>query len=131
MTSTRELYETINFIMNECKNIPEFTYKKRLKASESFKREVRRRIKKQSEENSIIYFGWDSSGYGGYTKEYFDYHFTEEEKKKYREANWISINSPYDCTGKLFTHNIYIFNFRKPNSLGARSVVYHWMGRDV
>lgn len=127
MMDARELYRTINFIMNECKDIPEMTRKKRLRIAESFKREVRQR-NKQSEEDKI-HFGWDYDG--GYTKEFFDEPFTEEEKEEYRDANWIRINSPLDCTGLTFTHAIYIFNLKEPNSFGARSVVYHWMGRDV
>ena len=128
MMTTRELYRTINFIMNDC-DIAEMPREKRLKIAESFKREVRQR-NKHSEED-VIHFGGKNYGDSFYSKEFFDQPFTEEEKEEYIDSNWIRINSPLDCTGLKFTNAIYIFNFKEPNGIGARSVVYHWYGLDV
>lgn len=65
-----------------------------------------------------------------YTKEFFDEKFTDEEKEEFINDQWRHINSPYDCTGMTFTQRIVICNFKEPNSFGALSVVYHFLGID-
>lgn len=94
------------------------------------KKEIRDTYKEQSrqlEEPQPHYN--DEYGESCWYKEWFSEPFTEEEKREWIEDHWITINSPYDCTGKWFTQSIQIFNVN--TSFGAKSVVYYYMGRDV
>lgn len=76
-----------------------------------------RRLNRQGADNSDIIWTSECSGY---TRVDFDGLFTEEEKAEYIESNWIFINSPYDCTGKIFTTYIKVFNMPSID----RSVAY-------
>lgn len=53
--------------------------------------------------------------------------FTESEKQEIIDNEWISINSPYDCTGKLFTQYIHIAEIKLLN----KTIIIHSLGLDV
>lgn len=127
--STKQKYELIKWIMEECK---EFDLKKRLEIVAPYKKEIRAHIKSTSfDPFEETYHYRDEYGDSYYIREFFEYPFTEEDKEEFIEDQWRRICSPYDCTGLSFTTSIRIFNFKEPNSFGARSVVYHFLSRDV
>lgn len=101
----------------------------RLKSVENFKKRVREKLKRynnRSEEDKIHY---SEDGESCWYKEWFNYTFTEEDKKEFVEDNWVHINLPWSPTGRWFTSHIAICNVE--TSFGAKSVVYHFMGLDV
>lgn len=51
--------------------------------------------------------------------------WTAEEMEQYKRDEWMHICSPYDCTGRLFTEAIEVFN----TPMGV--VAYHFTGMDV
>ena len=128
MLTIQESYEWIKIIM-ECEEI---SLEKRLKALESTKQNLRRRLKPlDTDPFKETYHYRDEYGESYYIKEFFDEPFTEEEKEEFIEDQWRRIRSPYDCTGLSFTTSIRICNFKEPNSFGAMSVVYHFLSLDV
>ena len=82
----------------------------------NLKKKIRRKLKPHTVEvnggilvNRLGDWDWCISKYF-----YPGVHWTEEEKREYKEYNWIeSPNSPYDCTGKIFTCWIQIFDVPK------------------
>lgn len=110
---------------------PDLTHEQVLKAIEKHKKRIREKranIYKRDEEREII-IQYDKDGEGWITKEWYDFTFTDEEKKEYIEDHWQRINCAWDCTGLVFTRWISIFNVE--TSFGGRSVVYHAKGLDV
>ena len=125
----KKKYELIKWIMEECE---EFDFKKRLDIVAPFKKEIRQIMRPLNVDPfEETYHYRDDYGESYYIKEFFEYPFTEEDKEEFIEDQWRRICSPYDCTGLAFSTSIRIFNFKEPNSFGARSVVYHFLSRDV
>ena len=66
-----------------------------------------------------------------YKKEVYDWVFTEEDKKEYKEENWERWYNPYndgrDCTGVWFTSYISIFPLPKV----GKTIVYDFQCCDV
>ena len=116
-------------LINEIMKVNDFTHERKLDFVKEMKKEVRKALKK--ERNSSISRHFSEDGESCYIKEWYNSPFTDQEKYEYMENEWIRIYSPYDCTGKWFTQSIRICNLKEPNSFGARSVVYHFMGLDV
>ena len=83
-------------------------------------------IKSLIEEERIIYpdSDWESLYKYGFIKG--SETWTDDEIKEWIEDEWCRIYSPYDCTGKLFTVNIYWH--RNPNGVVSYK---HWMSVDV
>lgn len=124
----RQSYDFINEVME----MEEFSLERRLKILENVKRDLRRVLKPlDTDPFKETYHYQDEYGESYYIKEFFDMPFTEEEKEEFVKDQWRRIYSPYDCTGKSFTRCIRICNFKEPNSFGAMSVVYHFLGLDV
>ena len=71
--------------------------------------------------------GWDSR----HKWEVYDFIFTEEDEKEYREEEWWHWYNPYgdgrDCTGVWFTNYISIFRIPEQN----KTIVYHSQSMDV
>lgn len=99
------------------------------------KRKYRSNLKKRAER-------WfckdkDGNGYGEIINGHYDCdsgwykilfaneHWSDEEKREFIDDNWVEINSPYDCTGKIFTYRISVCNTPK----GV--VAYIFEARDV
>lgn len=96
-----------------------------------YKRRIRCKLKDicdRDEEKEIIIHA-DEHGDGYIIKEWYSKPFSNEEKQEYVQNNWVHIHSAFDCTGLKFTGWIRIFNVE--TSFGAKSVVYHAIGRDV
>lgn len=128
MLTVKQSYELIKYVMEWS----EFPLEKKLKGLEYTKRELRKMLKPLNVDPfEETYHYKDEYGDSYYIKEFFDVHFTDEEKEEFINDQWQRIHSAYDCTGKCFTTSIRVFNFKEPNSFGARSVVYHFMSRDV
>ena len=120
-------YKLVKWIMEN----DEFELAQRLKIAAPFKREIRYIMKPfNTDPFEETCHCRDEYGESFYTKEFFEYPFTDEEKEKFINDQWRHINSPYDCTGMAFTQRIVICNFKEPNSFGALSVVYHFLGID-
>lgn len=126
--TTRQKYELIKFVMET----DGMCIEKKLNIAKPFKKEIRQCMKPlNTDPFSETYHYRDEYGESFYIKEFFKYPFTEKDKEEFIEDQWQHIYSPYDCTAMRFTKSIRIFNFKEPNSFGARSVVYHFMGLDV
>ena len=124
----RQSYDFINEVME----MNEFSLERRLKILENVKRDLRKMLRPlDTDPFKETYHYKDEYGESFYIKEFFDMPFTEEEKEEFIENQWRHIYSPYDCTGLTFSTSIRIFNFKEPNSFGARAVVYHFLGLDV
>ena len=110
---------------------PDLTHQQKLKALEKTKKRIRQELKDiyEREEQKEIVIGADECGESWIIKEWYDSHFTEEDKKDYIESNWRRINCAWDCTGLSFTRWISIFNV--DTSFGKQAVVYHAIGLDV
>lgn len=123
-----QMYDFVRWIMEDSN----FTLEQKLRATKDIKRDIRR-IMKPLNTNPFdeTYHYRDEYGDSCYTKEFFEYPFTDEEKEKFIENQWQTIHSAYDCTGLMFSTSIRICNFKEPNSFGAMSCVYHFMSRDV
>jgi hypothetical protein len=122
------MYSFVKWIMEDS----DFTQEQKLKATKDIKRDIRRvmcPINTDLFEETVHYR--DEYGESCYTKEFFEQTFSDEDKEEFIKDQWRHICSPYDCTGLRFTTSIRIINFKEPNSFGARSVVYHFMGLDV
>lgn len=115
-TTLREDFSWIRFVED---TIREHGFGNEAKANElliDLKKKVRRKLKTHTVEdnggilvNRLGDWDWCISKYF-----YPGVHWTEEEKREYKEYNWIeSPNSPYDCTGKVFTCWIQIFDVPK------------------
>lgn len=128
MFTVRQSYELINDVMQ----MKEFPLECRLKILKNIKHDLRK-VLKPLDTNPFkeTYHYEDEYGEGYYIKEFFTEPFTEEEKEMFIKNQWRYIHSLYDCTGKPFTKSIIICNFKEPNSFGAMSVVYHFLGLDV
>ena len=129
----RKEYFLINWIMNspESKSLG-LTREQKLKFTKYSKEQIRKYMKPlNTDPFAETYHYRDEYGESYYTKEFFKYPFTEEEKEEFIEDQWRRINSPWDCTGMVFTTSIRICNFKEPNSFGAMSCVYHFLSRDV
>lgn len=122
----KESYEFIRFIMS----INDLSTKEKLDIVKHTKQQLRHMLASHND-SGIEYHSTDKYGENFFTKEFFDEPFSETDKKNYINDHWLSINSPYDCTGKIFTRSIEIFNFNEPNSFGKQAVVYHFMAIDV
>ena len=59
------------------------------------------------------------------TKRFFPFFFNDEEKREFENDFWVSVNSPYDCTGQIFTVSI---DFYKVHN---GTWVYHHKALDV
>lgn len=126
----RDKYKLIKWVMEE--DDVNMKLEKKLNIVKPFKKEIRQCMKPlNTEPFEETYHYRDEYGESFYIKEFFKYHFTEEDKEEFIEDQWQHIYNPYDCTGLRFTKSIRIFNFKEPNGFGARSVVYHFMGLDV
>ena len=125
----KQKYKFVKWVMEECN---EFDLKKRLDIIAPIKKEIRQCMKPlNTDPFEETYHYKDEYGESYYIKEFFDEHFTDEDKKEFIESQWRNIYSTYDCTGKSFTTSIRIFNLKEPNSFGAKSVVYHFLSLDV
>lgn len=130
----KKKYEFIKWVM-ESDEI-EMTRKQRLKIAREFKRDIRKILKPMGKYNPFeenVYYSYNDTNLADgkyYTKEFFKFSFSEEEKEEFIKEQWRHINCPWDCTGKTFTQRIAICNFKAPNSFGAMSVVYHFLGID-
>ena len=124
-----ELRQEISLLkaLMEIKSDKEVPRQQRLKSVESFKKRVREKLKRYNSIVDEIHYSED--GESCWYKEWFDYPFTEEDKREFVEDNWIHINLPWSPTGKWFTSYIAVCNVE--TSFGARAVVYHFMGLDV
>ena len=72
--------------------------------------------------------GWKtviSNEYGYISKKFFPYHFDQMEKENFIDSHWISINSPYDCTGRAFTVSIDMYE------IDGGTWVYHRKALDI
>ena len=107
----------------------EVSRQQRLKSVENFKKRIREKIKRYNNRRAEDNIHYSEDGERCWYKEWFDYHFTEEDKREFIEDRWVHIYSPYDCTGKWFTSHIAVCNVE--TSFGAKAVVYHFMGLDV
>lgn len=126
----RDKYKLIKWVMEE--DDVNMKLEKKLNIVKPFKKEIRQCMKPlNTDPFEETYHYRDEYGESFYSKEFFKYPFTEEDKEEFIKDQWQYIYSPYDCTGLRFTKYIRIFNFKEPNSFGARSVVYHFMGLDV
>lgn len=107
---------------------PRREYLEKLK---DYKKSIRSRMNqiyiRDEEQKEIVQYEEDGSGW--IEKEWYDFHFTNEDKEEYIEANWHHTNCAFDCTGRVFTGWISIFNVE--TSFGAKSVVYHAKRLDV
>ena len=119
----RESFSIINDIMN----MENFSYEKRLKCAEAFKRKAREKLKRYNNREDDIHYA--EHGESCWWKEYFDESFTEEEKQEFIEDRWVHIYEPWSPTGKWFTKHIVVCNV--DTSFGAKSVAYFFMGLDV
>lgn len=81
---------------------------------------LKRKIRATNRTDTSELIRWDKTGEYGVQRVDFDGTFTDEEKKEYIDFNWISVHSDYDCTGKIFTYYIKVFNMPKID----RSVAY-------
>ena len=82
----------------------------------NLKKKVRRKLKTHTVEvnGGILMNRWGDWDWCISKYFYPGVHWTEEEKREYEEYNWIeSPNSPYDCTGEVFTCWIQIFDVPK------------------
>lgn len=124
----KQKYELIKFVMET----DDMNIEKKLNIVKPFKKEIRQYMKPLNTDPFVeTYHYRDEYGESFYIKEFFEYPFTEEDKEEFIEDQWRRIYSPYDCSGLSFTQSIRIFNFKEPNSFGARSVVYHFLSLDV
>lgn len=125
----REKYKLVKWVMKDCNDLD---LEKRLNIVAQTKREIRQCMKPlNTDPFAETYHYKDEYGDYFYTKEFFECPFTEEDKEEFIKEQWQHIYSPYDCTGLNCTKSIRIFNLKEPNSFGARSVVYHFMAKDV
>lgn len=122
----KQYYIIIKWIMED----DNLTLEQKLKHTKEFKRDIRRicRPLKVDPFEETTHSQGHLESY--YIKEFFDVPFTEEEKEEFIKEQWRHINCPWDCTGLAFTQRIEICNFKAPNSFGAMSVVYHFLGID-
>ena len=120
----RKSFSIINSIMS----MEDYSYEKRLKFAEPFKRKAREELKRLNNRVDYIHYPTED-GESCWWKEYFDYTFTEEEKQEFIEDRWVHIYSPYDCTGKWFTSHIAVCNLN--GSKNGKAVAYFFMGLDV
>lgn len=107
----------------------EITHDKRLKMTEPCKRKIRENLKRYNNRKAEDKIHYSEDGESCWYKKYYNTPFTEEEKRKFIEDNWVHINLPWSPTGKWFTSHIAVCNVN--TSFGAKSVVYFFMGLDV
>ena len=73
------------------------------------RREEERMHKSRSYE--VVNWGWSDDYWSGWEKRlYPGAHWSEAEKQDFIDSEWEYINSPYDCTGQMFTCGIDVFN---------------------
>ena len=73
----RESFSIINSIMS----MEDYSYEKRLKVAESFKRKARKELQRLNCTTSNVHYA--EHGESCWWKEYFDFPFTEEEKQEF------------------------------------------------
>ena len=123
-----KMYELVKWIIEDS----DLTQEQKLKLTRDIKKDIRKIMKPlNTDPFDPVYHYNDTYFDSYYIKEFFGSTFTEEEKKEFIEDQWRRICSPYDCTGQTFTQRIVICNFKEPNSFGAMSCVYHFLGLDV
>lgn len=92
-------------------------------------RKYKRKIRDDRETETALPYEVINGG-GGYDslwekRLYKGEKWTAEEMEQYKRDEWMHICSPYDCTGRLFTEAIEVFN----TPMGV--VAYHFTGLDI
>lgn len=100
--------------------------KQHLKSVEGLKKLIRKKLADYNKRTDDRHYTSDGESF--YYKEWFDYPFTEEDKREFIEDNWVSINLPWSPTGKWFTSHISVCNVN--SSKNGKAVAYHFMSLD-